>query len=181
MQIKALYLHNNQLTTLKGSIKCLRHIRTLTLYNNRLQDLSTTLPMMEHLHHLDTLGMSQFAFADSCRLFGSLLVQLKPPTPRDPVVNHSNLRFNLLIDRMNPTLTCACGADMSGNPIANEFNYRLRVIHTFPTLQVLDRHQVSSVSLSFCYAASGPDVTYDRIRLRGRSESMRKRSLKVRG
>jgi len=88
VQIKALYLHNNQLTTLKGSIKCLRHIRTLTLYNNRLQDLSTTLPMMEHLHHLDTL-------------------------------------------------------DMSGNPIANEFNYRLRVIHTFPTLQVLDRHQVT--------------------------------------
>lgn len=33
--------------------------------------------------------------------------------------------------------------DLSGNPLANEVNYRLRVIHTFPKLKVLDKHEVT--------------------------------------
>lgn len=34
-------------------------------------------------------------------------------------------------------------ADLSGNPLANEVNYRLFVIHTFPSLHVLDRHEIT--------------------------------------
>lgn len=34
--------------------------------------------------------------------------------------------------------------DLRGNPLANEVNYRLRVIYTFPTLTVLDCHQVTA-------------------------------------
>ena len=39
MQLKALYLHNNRINTLKGSLKFLRHIEMLSLQNNRLTDL----------------------------------------------------------------------------------------------------------------------------------------------
>ena len=34
-------------------------------------------------------------------------------------------------------------ADMSNNPLANELNYRLRVIWAMPSLKVLDRHMIT--------------------------------------
>lgn len=87
MQLKALYLHNNRINTLKGSLKFLRHIEMLSLQNNRLTDLEATLKLMQHLTRLEEL-------------------------------------------------------DMSSNPIANELNYRPRVIYRFPKLKVLDRHVI---------------------------------------
>jgi hypothetical protein len=87
MQLKALYLHNNRINTLRGSLKFLRHIEMLSLQNNRLTDLEATLKLMQHLTRLEEL-------------------------------------------------------DMSGNPLANELNYRPRVIHRFPKLKVLDRHVI---------------------------------------
>ena len=83
MQLKALYLHNNRISTLKGSLKFLRHIEMLALQNNRLTDLEATLKLMQHLTRLEEL-------------------------------------------------------DLSGNPLANELNYRPRVIYRFPKLKVLD-------------------------------------------
>ncbi len=85
LQLKALYLHNNRINTLKGSLKYLKHIEMLALQNNRLTDLEATLKLMEHLTRLEEL-------------------------------------------------------DMSGNALANELNYRPRVIYRFPRLKVLDRH-----------------------------------------
>ena len=87
MQLKALYLHNNRISTLKGSLKFLRHIEMLALQNNRLTDLEATLKLMQHLTRLEEL-------------------------------------------------------DLSGNPLANELNYRPRVIYRFPKLKVLDRHVI---------------------------------------
>ncbi len=34
-------------------------------------------------------------------------------------------------------------ADMSGNPVSNELNYRLHVIHAFPSLKILDKHEIT--------------------------------------
>ena len=87
MQLKALYLHNNRINTLKGSLRFLRHIEMLSLQNNRLTDLEATLKLMQHLTRLEEL-------------------------------------------------------DLSGNPLANELNYRPRVIYRFPKLKVLDRHVI---------------------------------------
>ena len=58
VQLKCLYLHNNRINTLVGSLKYLKHILTLTLNNNRLQDLEATLPLISHITRLEDLGMS---------------------------------------------------------------------------------------------------------------------------
>mmetsp|Transcript_9810 Transcript_9810/g.19073 ORF Transcript_9810/g.19073 Transcript_9810/m.19073 type:complete len:396 (+) Transcript_9810:121-1308(+) len=88
VQIKGLYLHNNRINSLKGSLQHLKHVYTLSLYNNRLQDLEATLPLIQHLTHLEDL-------------------------------------------------------DLSGNPLANEVSYRLRVVAKFPSLKVLDKHEIT--------------------------------------
>jgi len=102
LQLKALYLHNNRINTLKGSLKYLKHIEMLALQNNRLTDLEATLKLMEHLTRLEEL-------------------------------------------------------DMSGNALANELNYRPRVIYRFPRLKVLDRHGAFRMPLShaMCRCAVG--------------------------
>lgn len=64
MQLKALYLHNNRINTLKGSLKYLKHIEMLALQNNRLTDLEATLKLMEHLTRLQELDMSGNALAN---------------------------------------------------------------------------------------------------------------------
>ena len=87
MQLKSLYLQDNRITTLKGSLQSLRHLEYLALQNNRLTDLEATLKLMQHLSRLEEL-------------------------------------------------------DLSGNPVANELNYRPRVIYRFPKLHVLDRHVI---------------------------------------
>ena len=70
VQIKALYLHSNQISSLeplkrnaagkgcKGALSFLNHIETLSLYNNRLQDLQKTLKDIKHLTLLEDLGAS---------------------------------------------------------------------------------------------------------------------------
>ena len=88
MQLKSLYLQDNRITTLKGSLQSLRHLEYLALQNNRLADLEATLKLMQHLSRLEEL-------------------------------------------------------DLSGNPVANELNYRPRVIYRFPKLHVLDRHVIT--------------------------------------
>lgn len=35
--------------------------------------------------------------------------------------------------------------DMHANPCAEEINYRYRLIYTFPTLKILDRHVITDV------------------------------------
>ena len=55
-RLKELYLHNNSIKSLDGSIKHLPHLRTLTLYNNELSDLDVTLEhfnSMVYLQHLE--------------------------------------------------------------------------------------------------------------------------------
>ena len=58
VQLKALYLHDNRISTLKGSLKYLKHIEMLALQNNRLTDVEPTLKGMEHLTRLEELDMS---------------------------------------------------------------------------------------------------------------------------
>jgi Leucine-rich repeat (LRR) protein len=58
VQLKALYLHDNRISTLKGSLKYLKHIEMLALQNNRLTDLEATLKGMEHLTRLEELDLS---------------------------------------------------------------------------------------------------------------------------
>lgn len=55
-RVKELYLHNNHIKTLEGSLKYLLHLRNITLYNNELSDLDSTLKHfdgMTYLVHLE--------------------------------------------------------------------------------------------------------------------------------
>lgn len=51
-RIKELYLHNNRIKTLKGSLPHLLHLRTITLYNNELSDLDHTMTYFKNLQYL---------------------------------------------------------------------------------------------------------------------------------
>lgn len=51
-RLKKLYLHDNQLETLQGSLKHLIHLEVLLLHNNRLADLQH---IIEHITHLQDL------------------------------------------------------------------------------------------------------------------------------
>jgi Leucine-rich repeat (LRR) protein len=48
VQLKALYLHDNRISTLKGSLKYLKHIEMLALQNNRLTGVRILLYMCPH-------------------------------------------------------------------------------------------------------------------------------------
>ncbi len=71
VQIKALYLHNNRISTLEpkrrnaagrgcqGALSFLNHVQILSLYNNCLQDLQVNLRNLRHLIHLEELGVTE--------------------------------------------------------------------------------------------------------------------------
>ncbi len=84
-RLKHLYLFNNRLKTLEGSIRVMRHLETLIAYNNELRDLQKQIDFLKPYTHLQTV-------------------------------------------------------DFFKNPLAEEPNYRLRVIHALPSLKLLDRH-----------------------------------------
>jgi hypothetical protein len=48
-------------------------------------------------------------------------------------------------------------SDMSNNPLANELNYRLHVIHTFPSLKILDKHEVTFAERQAAASLYGED------------------------
>lgn len=56
-RLKHLYLFNNKLKTLEGSLANLNHLETLLLYKNELRDLDLNLSRLEHLTNLKQLGM----------------------------------------------------------------------------------------------------------------------------
>lgn len=56
-RIKELYLHDNQIKTLEGSLPKLVHLRTITLYNNELSDLDLTLSYFKPLPYLTHLDL----------------------------------------------------------------------------------------------------------------------------
>lgn len=56
-RLKHLYLFNNKLKTLEGSIANFKHLETLFLYKNELRDLDLNLSRLEHLTNLKQLGM----------------------------------------------------------------------------------------------------------------------------
>ncbi len=57
IRIKRIYLHDNNLQSLKGSLVNFTFLDTLVLYDNQLADLHGTLPILEQLRHLEELDM----------------------------------------------------------------------------------------------------------------------------
>eukprot|EP00281_Chroomonas_sp_CCMP1168_P022879 CAMPEP_0206226276 /NCGR_PEP_ID=MMETSP0047_2-20121206/8006_1 /ASSEMBLY_ACC=CAM_ASM_000192 /TAXON_ID=195065 /ORGANISM="Chroomonas mesostigmatica_cf, Strain CCMP1168" /LENGTH=227 /DNA_ID=CAMNT_0053649355 /DNA_START=25 /DNA_END=705 /DNA_ORIENTATION=+ len=95
---------------------------------------------LKHLRHIMTLS-----------LFNNRLQDLEATLP---LIHH---------------LTRLEELDLSGNPLANEVNYRLRVIHTFHSLKVLDKHEVTEAErieaqvlfegrkvINICFASTKP-------------------------
>ncbi|CAK4229579.1 unnamed protein product [Aphanomyces euteiches] len=64
-RIKCLYLQNNRISTLQGSLRHFTFLRELRLFNNRLHDLHTTLRQLSKLLHLEDLGKEFFNCRDS--------------------------------------------------------------------------------------------------------------------
>ena len=57
-RLRALYVHNNQLTTLKdSSVPHLAFVEELTMFSNHLEDLHATLKVLARLRHLKHLDM----------------------------------------------------------------------------------------------------------------------------
>ncbi|CAK4110159.1 unnamed protein product [Aphanomyces euteiches] len=56
-RIKCLYLQNNRISTLQGSLRHFTFLRELRLFNNRLHDLHTTLRQLSKLLHLEDLDL----------------------------------------------------------------------------------------------------------------------------
>jgi len=57
MRIKRIYLQNNKINTLKGSLHTFTFLDTLILYNNNLSDLITNLEQLQPMRHLEELDM----------------------------------------------------------------------------------------------------------------------------
>lgn len=58
-RIKELYLHNNHIRTLEGSLKVMKHLTVLTLYNNELSNQDENIESQEnyvYLEHLELWG-----------------------------------------------------------------------------------------------------------------------------
>eukprot|EP00743_Colponemidia_sp_Colp-15_P002067 GILK01002243.1.p1 GENE.GILK01002243.1~~GILK01002243.1.p1 ORF type:complete len:519 (-),score=94.16 GILK01002243.1:134-1594(-) len=89
-RIKCLYVQNNRLISLKGSLKNFKFLQVLFAGGNQLRDLDANLKFL-----------SRFSF----------LTHL----------------------------------DLSGNPLSEEPDYRLKVVASIPSLQVFDRHAVTEL------------------------------------
>ena len=76
-RIKSLYLQNNRINTLEGSISTMRHLEHLLLYNNELRDLDKNLEILKELVYLKQLD-----------LFGNPLAE--EPYYRFRVINELN-------------------------------------------------------------------------------------------
>lgn len=88
-RIKELYLHNNRLKTLDGSIKCLLHLRTITLYNNELSDLDHTLTYFKNMKYLTHIEMYDNPLAEEQHYRKRVIFNLKFLTLLD---RHSRLQ-----------------------------------------------------------------------------------------
>ena len=77
VRIKELYLHNNRIKTLEGSIKCLLHLRTITLYNNELSDLDHTLTYFKNLQYLTHIELFDNPLAEEQHYRKRVIFNLK--------------------------------------------------------------------------------------------------------
>ena len=73
-RIKHLYLHDNVIKTLNGSISIMRHLSTLCLYNNELRGLDKVIE-----------NLCSFTYLRSLDLFDNPLAE--EPFYRDRVIN----------------------------------------------------------------------------------------------
>ena len=61
-RLRELYLQNNKIKTLKGSLQNLVHLRTLDLRNNEIRDLDKTLFNLKDFKQLYQLGNNNISF-----------------------------------------------------------------------------------------------------------------------
>ncbi len=55
-RVKQLYLQDNKIRTLEGSISIMKHLETLIVSNNELRDLQKNLEFLEDFPYLKQLG-----------------------------------------------------------------------------------------------------------------------------
>ena len=56
-RLKELYVQNNNISTLKGSLSGLRYLTRLCLSGNQLKNLEATLPLLQHMKQLENLDL----------------------------------------------------------------------------------------------------------------------------
>ncbi|KAI8465742.1 MAG: hypothetical protein J3K34DRAFT_525119 [Monoraphidium minutum] len=115
-RLRELYVHDNRVCTLKGSIGGLKFLTHLDLGNNALRDLPRQLARLQRLRCLRHLNL-----------------QAHTPTRA-----HACMRLP-----PRPCLGPARGPAGLGNPCCEEPGYRLRVVYQMPWLEVLDFHEVT--------------------------------------
>lgn len=76
-RIKELYVHNNKIKTLDGSMKKLLHLRTVTLYNNELSDLSHTMTYFRGLQYLQHIELYDNPLSEEQHYRRRVLASLK--------------------------------------------------------------------------------------------------------
>jgi Leucine-rich repeat (LRR) protein len=60
VRIKHIYLQDNKIRTLKGSLEKMRHLESLVIYNNELRDLDLNLDALSEYPYLQELGIVSF-------------------------------------------------------------------------------------------------------------------------
>lgn len=76
-RIKELYLHNNMIKTLDGSLEKLFHLRTVTLYNNELSDLDQTMTYFKNLQYLTHIELFDNPLAEEQHYRKRVIFSLK--------------------------------------------------------------------------------------------------------
>lgn len=122
--ILRIYLQDNKITTLAGSISKFKFLEVLLIHNNLLRDLQSILDQLVHHRHLKQLSM--FFYLNI--IFGFNLVSVSFLFFFVFDHNYFALFFNI---------TCI---DLLGNPCAEEESYREIVISRLPLLEIFDRH-----------------------------------------